>query len=597
MWNVLNNSYFARYSSNSMYSLRVAFIVALFFIIPFVSHAAILSVFSETNELSVGQEVAVDVIIDTEEIAINAAQATITFPAETLEVSKIDFLGSVFNFWVEEPFADNDAGIITFIGGTARGITGEDLKVATITFKSLGSGLANITPGDAVITASDGKGTNVLSSVEGTTLNVDVTTFVPESEFDPSSVVAETVEQVTRTATAATGFPAAPSVMVPLYPDPAKWYKHIEPVTVFWEIPDDVTKVAVEVDGKPNTEPSKAEEGLFTGKELGVFEEGETYIHVQFKNNIGWGPVTHYRVAIDTVPPTPFIVEFEEPIGDDPTPTLFINSFDARSGIDKILISIDDSGALEFASTTITLPPQKPGVHTILVRVLDKARNNTENTATFDIGAIPTPSISFITRNVSQSEQGFLSGNAIPGGFVDIEAFNIDGERTAQGTAISDESGNWRFVFEEILPLGRYTVVVTARDQRGAVSYPTEPETIRVRPETILSLGFIDLGWFEILLIVVLGVVTIVSFSAWFYVREQGMQAAYAAIAARDVKKFGDLILNHLNTLETSSRSQSKGSRSKVAQQLQGEIDHSVAEIKELVKKMNKYLVDLINKS
>lgn len=579
--------------------MRFSFLIALAFVfcVPTVAHAAILSLVPEKTDIAVGETVRMQVLLHTEEAAINAAQATVTFPADTLEVASIDFVSSIFNFWVEEPTADNTAGTVSFIGGTASGVTGDDLLVATITFKSLGSGTAPLAVDDAVITASDGKGTNVLSAIEGAALTVGVTTYIPEPEFDPATVTTPAVEVVTRRATASTGFPAAPVVSVPLYPNPTTWYRHQEPVTVFWQVPDDVTKVAVAVDDRPNTEPPRAEDALLTGKELGTFDEGENYIHVQFKNNIGWGPVTHYRVAIDTEPPTPFTIEFDSATGDNPTPTLFINSFDALSGVEKVIVSVDDEVTYEFASTTVTLPPQKPGDHTMVVQVLDRARNRAENATTFYIEPIQTPTIAFITSTVSQDEQGFLSGTATPGGFVDIVATSKRGDRIERGVAVTDASGNWRFVFENVLPLGTYEVVATARDQRGAISYPTEPETMKVRPQTILSLGFVDLGWFELLVVFVLLVTSIGGVGAWYYVSQRDMQAAYATIAARDVKKFGDLIVGHMNMLETRTNEHSKGSRSKVAKQLKSDVEYMSQEVRDTVKKMNRYLVDLINKA
>jgi len=76
---------------------------------------------------------------------------------------------------------------------------------------------------------------------------------------------------------------------------------------VNWDLPNDVTAVATEVDQHPDAVPAKSE-GLFDNKTFSPLEDGVWYLHVQFKNSIGWGPTLHYRIGIDTAPPLGFSV-------------------------------------------------------------------------------------------------------------------------------------------------------------------------------------------------------------------------------------------------------------------------------------------------
>ncbi len=91
----------------------------------------------------------------------------------------------------------------------------------------------------------------------------------------------------------AEGRPEMPKLRVPLYPDSSKWYSHLGEVVAFWDILQDVTKIATAVDKNPEPSPENIETALTTGKSFGILQEGVWYVHVQFRNNIGWGPVAH----------------------------------------------------------------------------------------------------------------------------------------------------------------------------------------------------------------------------------------------------------------------------------------------------------------
>ena len=71
-----------------------------------------------TGEFALSKEVVADLKIDCEGVGVNAAQATVRFPTDILEVKSIDKADSVFSFWLEEPSFSNTDGAITFIGGT-----------------------------------------------------------------------------------------------------------------------------------------------------------------------------------------------------------------------------------------------------------------------------------------------------------------------------------------------------------------------------------------------------------------------------------------------------------------------------------------------
>lgn len=516
------------------------------------AQAAVLYALPEKNQIKLGESFNVDIKINTEDVSINAVQTTARFPSSVIELAEADKETSAFNFWVEEPLISNEEGTLKFIGGTTKGVSGQTLQVIKMTFKAVSVGQAQITLNDAVITASDGTGKNVLSVIEGATVNVVSEITAPQAPpVIPSAPLVEKPQPVVREAAPAVGLPLKPKLRVPLYPDESRWYNHLGELIVFWEVPGDVVKVAAEVDKNPKTSPEKIEEELFTGKSFGTLKEGVWYIHVQFKNNIGWGEVAHYRVAIDTTPPVPFDAVIDQEVGDNPRPVMSYESFDGLSGIDKALIFVDNQQPIESREKSLTLPLQPPGKHKAVVKFSDKAGNSVEDVLEFEILPLKTPVIEFITKRVSREEPVFISGAGLPSVFVDLKVYK-SGQEIIKETIQTDSAGKWGVSLKEPLLIGDYTVIAVARDDRGALSYPSEAEPFRIRPKTIVSLGPLDLGWFEIFIIIALFIISGLGFYGWYYLGIKRKREAYAIIVARDVEKMHDLLKENLEKLSNN---------------------------------------------
>lgn len=142
--------------------------ITLFLLASPPAEAAKLFVSPAERELGVGQTFEATVRINTEGNSFNAAQAVVRFPKDLLEIVAIDYSpkATIFNFWLEEPKFSNSDGAVSFIGGTTNGVYGDSVPILTITFRSKGSGVGDIVAGDAAITAADGDGTNILSTIQ-----------------------------------------------------------------------------------------------------------------------------------------------------------------------------------------------------------------------------------------------------------------------------------------------------------------------------------------------------------------------------------------------------------------------------------------------
>jgi len=281
-----------------------------FFSFVFSAHAAILSFSVYKNVVAAGDQFVAEVRVDSEGVGVNVAQATITFPKNLVEVVKINRSDSVFNFWLEEPSYSNDDGTVKFLGGSTNGINGQSLKVLTVIFQAKSVGQADLVFTDAAVTVSDGSGANVLSASKGASVGI--------SEQRPSGAV--TPVQINRTPEQSENRPSKPQISVPLYPDSTRWYNVSGDFLAKWVLPADISDVVAIVDRSQTTEPAVSQ-GLFDHKEFLALSDGVRYLHVRFKNNVGWGTTGHYRIAIDRVPPKPFSITVDPGlVTDNPTP-------------------------------------------------------------------------------------------------------------------------------------------------------------------------------------------------------------------------------------------------------------------------------------
>lgn len=577
----------------------VLFTVSVFLFFGFLvqqAHAADLYLISSGQNLGIGAEFNVDVKINSPDDAVNASEATVNFPVSILELVGVNKDGSIFNFWVEEPAVSNENGTVRFVGGTTKGVAGASLQVVRLKFKTKGAGTASLNIADAAVTASDGKGTNVLARADGLSIAVgtksDSTVSLPSAPPSTSSgpVVApvQPVEQPQKIVrptpvVVATMAPKKPEARVSLYPDQTQWYSTLGETIALWTVPEDITQVAVSLNNNPNTVPSVAEKELFTGKNLGVLKEGIWYVHIRFRNNRGWGETTHYKISLDTTAPLPFEIQIDNPVSDNPIPEIRFTAQDALSGVESVKLFIDNKEVA--ASTTLSafkLPPQPPGPHRLVARVFDFAGNSVEDDVEFEILPLPQPVVDFVTTSIQQDQDIFASGQAVANGFADIKLTNKKGQDVFNGEAPASGSGDWQITINERLPLGQYNFSVAARDGRGALSYPTDPVAVKVKAKTIISLGFVDLGWFEISLMLILLIGAGLGLGGWYYLANKEKRSAYGVILARDIDKLAVLLQSQLSELETAIFSPDESVRLRVTVFLD--------KIKETTAKIKKYL-------
>jgi hypothetical protein len=522
-------------------SFKYAFLISAVFsaliFLPQTVFAASFSLTPDKDSVGIGDEFVVTVRSDTGDVGINAAQATIKFPKDILQVTSLDKTGSVFNFWLEEPTYSNVDGNVIFVGGSSAGVSGKALQIIKIVFKVTGSGSANIIFTDGAITASDGSGTNVLSSMG----NLTVSSAPKGSGTSPATPAKQTLlpppTQITRPAETATVAPVKPALDIPLYPDPNKWYNGVDNFLVQWSLPSDVSAVSTSLD-KTTTYSGTNSEGLFNNKVFpAITGDGVWYVHVRFMNQLGWGNAINYRVSIDTQPPLAFNVSSDE--GDatgNPSPTIKFETSDALSGISHYEIKIGDSDATTTQQTFFKLPLQVPGKRIIQVRAVDKAGNAVENNLELEILPIASPVITLVSTSVFIGEGSLeLKGTSLPGINVDLVLKQKAGQTIYSTSVIADSTGNWEYKIDQPLKKDKYIVEATARDARGALSLTVPSNEIRVRERPIMTIAGVDItaAWFLTIFLILLAI----SFAlGWFSVRLENVQRGKRVlIAKRDV--------------------------------------------------------------
>ncbi len=379
---------------------KLLFLSAAIAVVSFnTAHAATMSFMSGVTGASIGDTIDVSVRIDSQGQTVNAAQGTITYPTDILQVVRVDHSNSVFNIWAQEPTVNTSTGQISFLGGATNSFSGGSLYVLDVVFEARGTGLATIGFENAGVTAGDGTGANILSSSTAMSFMVGAPSTAPFSGSSstqiavaPQAVVQQAPPapvQIKRPAVPTTTVPVAPSLSVGLYPDQTAWYNTIGNFLVQWQLPADVTNVATAVDQNPQFDPTVSE-GLFGSKTFSAVGEGIWYLHVRFKNSVGWGPTTNYRIAIDVTPPFPFSAVIKE---GSPTeisaPTVQFGTKDQPSGVAFYQILADGNVVGSTTDTSFVLPSLSFGSHDIVVQAVDYAGNITASRLSVTIAMPP----------------------------------------------------------------------------------------------------------------------------------------------------------------------------------------------------------------
>ena len=534
---------------------------------------AALSILTAQDTYQVGDQFNADIKIASPDVGVNAAQATIKFSPAILQVVSIDKTSSVFNFWIQDPTFDNNAGQITFIGGASSGLLGKSLQVLRVVFKAKGLGQSDLIFTDGAITASDGSGTNVLSSMSKSTITIGNTAAANNTPQ---------VQTIERTPITSDTAPAKPAVSIPLYPNPGAWYNTSSKFTASWQLPADISSVATDLDKNPTFDPTSSG-GIFNNQTFNALSDGVWYLNTRFYNNKGWSSTNHYRIAIDTVPPAPLTVTFPNGTAssDNPTPVISYQTKDQLSGIDHYYVQIDSNSPVNVDTGTYTLPAQKPGKHTVKVGAQDRAGNKVENTAQFVVIPIESPKIFSVTTNLFSGQGGLvINGTSLPSISILLAVKDDKNNVIYSFTTNADEKGNWAMKIDSPLKNGNYYVDVTAQDSRGASSLSVRSDKIQVTDKPIIQIGAFQLGAggaiFLLILILIVGFLS----GVWFYKKRQQKLSLRVEFAGSEITKIFKLIDDDVEKLINAFKTNTSA-----------DDEYAADKLRQDIKKMESYLI------
>ncbi|MFT5831711.1 MAG: hypothetical protein ACI9SY_000079 [Candidatus Paceibacteria bacterium] len=482
MNNILNTSIKASLFQASL--LLLVWFTAFSFV-----NAAVMQVSPSTGVYQAGATFSVDIQIRTGGDSVNASEGTLKFNPNQLSVVSVGRSSSIFNLWTAEPAFSNSAGTVTFSGGTPSGYTGSVGRVVTVTFRTKGAGTSQISFSNGSVLANDGRGTNILTSMNGGSYTISAATVAPQPE-----VIIEYVPSANT--------PDAPSIDSSTHPDPEGW-SNLRTAELTWVLPADVTSVRTLLNSSPSSIPSRVYENPIRSITLDDLDEGVSFFHLQFKNSDGWGGVRSYQLGVDTIAPTELEISLATTSDkSNPAKTLQFAVVEETSGIKKYLIKIDADEPYVFTpesgSSTHTLTALEPGYHTVIVEAFDGAGNSVIATYSFTIESFERPVFIDVPTDMSANVVPVLAGTTRPNSSVQVFFNRVGSEQNVYET-VSDENGVFTFIPDGTLYSGVYELSARATDQFGAQSELSdvyriaaqEPGYIRIGTQVINAMSVI----------------------------------------------------------------------------------------------------------
>jgi len=454
----------------------------------------------------VGNVFSVAVKVNSSDRVINAAEGVLTFNPDELQVISISKSGSIFNLWTTEPVFSNTAGSINFGGGTTNDFIGRSGLVITINFRPKASAISKVDFVSGFILASDGIGTNILESMSGGTYVLNAGD--DEETYDLPPTI---------------GVPAAPIVSSLTHPDVNQWYSNNDP-GFSWELPSDVTAIKLLLNNNPNSYPTfeytSEDTSLIKEKKIEEIADGEWYFHIRFKNEYGWGQISHRRVLVDTEAPKSFTIQVDND-GDDtsPRPVLYFSTSDSLSGLKHYEVISNGKllATIECKDLPYYMPSQLPGKYFVEVIAFDRAGNFRSDSVEIEISSIESPVITKAPTSLKPDESLIIEGTAFPDVTVRLY-LELFGKEPIISQVNVDENGNWTFT-SLFLKKGDYKAWARAKDERGALSLPSEEVNFWVGSSPFLKIGKIAIDYLSIMFTLVVLIISLIGIM--FYARNQ----------------------------------------------------------------------------
>ncbi len=453
--------------TKGLLSLTLFILVNVFFNINNAS-AATLYFSPRAGTYIVGKSFSVSINVSTVDSA-NAFEGTINFPEDKLQLTSLSKSGSIMSLWVQEPSFSNSVGTVRFEGVVLNpGYTGSSGKIITLNFKVKSAGEARLGFADGAVLANDGEGTNILTGAGA-------------ADF----ILSDAGEAPAPESGGGTSAPTAPKVSSPTHPDQNRWYSNSNPNFV-WDLPSTIRAVSYLITASSASNPGTVADPLASSRAYSGIADGTSYFHIRFKNSSAWGPISHLKFQIDTVPPTRPKITFLSALPDDPSVRAWFEATDALSGVEYYEVIAGDSALVRInsgsisSSTPYILPAQQPGKHLLLVKAYDFAGNYSEATAEFAVTTLEPPTIDKI-NDINESELLHINGATYPDSFVEIFLKDSLNNTIAKQSTKSNGFGFFTLVWPDSLSKGKYEILGTVTNDQDYKSKSSVPVKFAVK--------------------------------------------------------------------------------------------------------------------
>ena len=165
-----------------------------------------------TGSYSVGDTFDVQVFANSGGVAINAAEADLTFDPTVLQVQSVSIDGSILSSWPTQPGFSNDSGTVTFSGVAAQKYNGPAGRLITITFKALQNIRGDVHFESGAILAADGLESNVITTMTPGSYSIAPVEASTSASPDPGTNATSTDDSMTGGSAPASN--VAPPVLV-----------------------------------------------------------------------------------------------------------------------------------------------------------------------------------------------------------------------------------------------------------------------------------------------------------------------------------------------------------------------------------------------
>lgn len=466
---------------------------------------------SSKSQVNEGETFDISVYINSDGLAINSAEGSLSFPSDLVSVVSVNNAGSIFPIWVEQPTYSNTTGSVSFNGGVPNpGYTGSRGYVVKATFKAKKTGTASIMFGAGSIYSNDGSGTDVLKKKSGVSVLIKTTEVVPVVKDEPvknevldvdkKTIIEKPVpvkadEIVEKINNRDTILPPIPNVSSKDLMDGKEWFT-TKNIILDWDVPRGVTAVQFSFGGKEDAIPTSIYSPAINFTKILNVANGVSYFHIRFKNSAGWGEILHKKIMVDMA--TPGDITGTSVLNDKKLISLSVKSEDIHSGIDRYEAYVDGKKIAETKvdldkDVVINLPLLKTGPNKVTIISYDYAGNT--NTKIIDLNSPQpeSPQVKVSKTEVKIDENNNLSVYTYPNTEVVLFTKDEFGIVTSS-TATTSQDGSVNIPIEVFKTIGSKTLWVSLNNDCADICVLSEKVTIDVVEADLIRISKEFLG-------------------------------------------------------------------------------------------------------